>query len=57
MACCLRGVRAEELERRTRVDRETQRQISRMLQAGEEDAQQRIEEGYREASQAVSKAL
>jgi len=57
VACCLRGVRAEELERRTRVDRETQRQISRMLQAGEEDAQQRIEEGYREASQAVSKAL
>ncbi|KAF5839521.1 hypothetical protein DUNSADRAFT_592 [Dunaliella salina] len=46
-----------ELERRTRVDREAQRQISNILQAGEEDAQQRVEEGFREASQAVSKAL
>ena len=50
-------VNAEELGQRTRVDREAQHQMSSILQAGEEDAQRRIEDGYREASQAVSTAL
>ena len=50
-------VHAEELARRVRGDQKAQQQMSTILQASEEDARQRIEEGYREASEAVSKAL
>ncbi len=54
---CAVDVCAEELERRNRKEEELRQQVAAAVQAVEEEAHKRVEEGYREASQAVQKAL
>lgn len=48
---------ADELERRNMGEEELRQQMTEAVKAAEQEAHRRVEEGYREASQAVSKAL
>ncbi len=48
---------ADELERRNAVESQAQQDMQAAIQAAQDDAHNRIEEGYKEASQAVARAL
>lgn len=48
---------ADELERRNMGEEELRHKMSEAIKTAEQTANQRVEEGYREASQAVSRAL
>ena len=47
----------DELERKNNSEQQMHRELQVTVQAAQEDAHRRVEEGYREASQAVARAL
>ncbi len=47
----------DELERRNVVEEQTHQEMQQAILTSQEEAHGRIEEGYREASQAVARAL